>query len=350
MTVGLAIGKFWPPHAGHHFLINELARRCTRVFVVVCEAVGQVPSGRSRATWLQAVHPPHEVVVVEDFCSWHHPRECEIACSARWAERISDLGVGKIDLVASSESYGSRFAELLGAQHLSVDPERARVPVSSTRIRADLVGTWRHLHRAVRVGLTRRLVVLGAESSGTTTLVGDLAAHLGLPSTGEAGRTVSWELFARADNEMTDAEWTREVFWGIVNQQIFLEHRALDVAADVLPGELGPWIVGDTDTLATVAWWERYLGSDSGPLRAFASVRHADLYLLTDPDGVEFDDSDPLRDGRAVRLAMHSRFRDLVEESGRPWRLVTGDRAQRVQSALEAMKEHETQFPRWKHH
>lgn len=41
----LVIGKFYPPHAGHHLLIREAARVAARVTVVV------MASGSSRFPW-----------------------------------------------------------------------------------------------------------------------------------------------------------------------------------------------------------------------------------------------------------------------------------------------------------
>ena len=350
MTTGLAIGKFWPPHAGHQLVIDSLWERCERVAVIVCASTGQIPSGGDRAIWLQAVYPHAEVVVVDDLCAWHHPEDCYEACSELWADRIGSLGIGPIDLVATSEAYGERWAGLIGTDHLRIDPERSRIPISSTAIRSDLGGTWKYLHPAVRMGLTRRVVVLGAESTGTSTLAADLAGALGVPFTGEAGRTVSWELYAGVGDDMEKVRWTEEIFWDVVNKQVALEHYALNSAADRLPGEVGPWVVCDTDTLATVAWWERYLGTDSGTLQRFASVRLADLYLLTDPTNVAFDESDPLRDGVAIRLGMHARLVELLEASRCPWRLMVGDRSERLSAAIEVVKAHEYSNPRWVHH
>jgi HTH-type transcriptional repressor of NAD biosynthesis genes len=348
MTVGLVVGKFWPPHAGHRFLIDQLVERCDRVFVVVCASRSQMPSGRDRAMWIQAEYPFHEVVVVDDLCAWHHPGSCSDECSEVWRDRINELNLEPIDIVATSEPYGERFADLLGVHHMQVDLTRTNVPITASLVRDDLSGSWHFLDLSVRKGLVRRVVVLGAESTGTSTLTRNLAEALSMPSTAEAGRTVSWELYA-AVNEMTAVQWSSADFWSIVNHQISLEHRALEFAANLSPGQEGPWIVCDTDTLATVAWWERYLGSDPSALLEFAKSRLADLYLLTDPTGVDFDASDPLRDGAAIRVAMHERFVKLLEEVGVPWFLVTGSPSDRLTTAVEVLTKFETSNPRWVH-
>lgn len=343
---GMAVGKFWPPHHGHHAMINHLVEQCERTLVLVCATPEQVPSGLDRALWLQQVHPGAEVVVCDDFCDWHFPHGCREECSREWADRVHELGLGPIDVVVSSESYGERFAGLLGARHVDFDPERSAHPVSGTAVRASLADSWGSLHPVTRAGMFRRVVMLGAESTGTTTLVNDLSSALGLPCTPELGRTVSWELYARA-GDMTAVTWTERHFWTIVNAQVRTELLALHAAEAAAPGPLGPWLVCDTDTLATVAWWERYLKSPSAPLLEFASARLADLYVITSPDGVEFDDSDPTRDGRHVRRSMHERLVELVRASGRPWLTVEGGRSARVAQVEAALLGHESRYPRF---
>ena len=343
---GMAVGKFWPPHHGHHAMINHLVEQCERTLVLVCATPEQVPSGLDRALWLQQVHPGAEVVVCDDFCDWHFPHGCREECSGEWADRVHELGLGPVDVVVSSESYGERFAGLLGARHVDFDPERSAHPVSGTAVRASLADSWGSLHPVTRAGMFRRVVMLGAESTGTTTLVNDLSSALGLPCTPELGRTVSWELYARA-GDMAAVTWTERHFWTIVNAQVRTELLALHAAEAAAPGPLGPWLVCDTDTLATVAWWERYLKSPSAPLLEFASARLADLYVITSPDGVEFDDSDPTRDGRHVRRSMHERLVELVRASGRPWLTVEGGRSARVAQVEAALLGHESRYPRF---
>lgn len=345
---GLVVGKFWPPHRGHQQLIDAFARACERLFIVVCEAPGQRPTGLQRAWWLQALYPKAEVIVTEDLCAHHHPDPCAPECTPLWAQRVEALGITGVDVVVAGEAYGEAFAEALGAQYMHVDRSRG-VAVSGTQIRADLAEHWWALDEVVRAGLYRRVVVLGAESTGTTTLVRDMAGSMKAPYTAEAGRTMSWALFTAAGS-MGDIQWDEQHFWTIVEQQIRLEQFAIQGHVDQEPGSLGPWLVCDTDTLATVAWWERYLGRPAPALLTFAQSRLADLYVLTSPDDVEMDETDPLRDGAAVRLAMHERLRELVVQSGRPFVEVTGSELGRAIQVALALAKVEQDHPRWVHH
>ena len=61
---GLVVGKFYPPHAGHHYLIRTAARQCDKVSVIV--AASQVESIPlvDRVAWLREEHAADRNVVI----------------------------------------------------------------------------------------------------------------------------------------------------------------------------------------------------------------------------------------------------------------------------------------------
>ena len=335
----LVVGKFLPPHAGHAALIAHASTLASSVTVMVCDLHGQLPPAGDRASWLQAEHPWADVVIVADICPHASTEPCFPSCSPAWAARLTELGLGaEVDCVVTSESYGPLLADALGVAHEPFDPDRAAVPAAGRQVRAGLTDSWSHLPQATRVGLHRRVVILGAESTGTTTLARDLATTLGAPLTHEEGRTYSWRLAAQAD-AFAEVEWTQEHFWQIVFRQ--RQAEALAAAAAAAPGPLGPWLVCDTDALATVAWWERYLpGVPANALHAAALATRAELYVVTSPDGVPFAD-DGMRDGEHLRHLMHDRFVELVATSGSEYIVVAGGPAERVAAAAAAVEEFE---------
>jgi cytidyltransferase-like protein len=44
---GVVIGKFYPPHRGHHLLVNAALAQCEHVAVLVCWKPGQTDPSRS---------------------------------------------------------------------------------------------------------------------------------------------------------------------------------------------------------------------------------------------------------------------------------------------------------------
>jgi nicotinamide riboside kinase len=163
------------------------------------------------------------------------------------------------------------------------------------------------LHPVVRTGLVRRVAIVGAESTGTTTLATALAERLAAPWEPEYGRTFTLER-----GGVGAIEWRTADFAHIAREQAALEDAAVRRVADTAPfwsNEDGPWVVCDTDSLATSIWQERYLSTSCDEALALAAARPPALYVLTSPDGVAFE-QDGIRDGEHLRGWMTERFRE----------------------------------------
>ena len=337
MTAGVVVGKFWPPHVGHTALIEFAQSKVDTVYVLVCATETQRPNGRDRARWVHQIFPKAEVILTDDFCNWHSPNPCLPECSMKWAKRVRELVFEPVSAVFASEEYGPNFGEAMDATFHPFDPARARHPISGTAIRHDPFSNWSYLHPYVRAGLCRKVSVMGSESTGTTTLSNQLAQRLGTPCIPEIGRTISWELMAAAGT-MDEVQWTPQIFWDILVKHAMAEDTARTQSIMNVPQELGPWIIADTDALATIAWWERYLGEPTSDLRAFANSRLADAYIVTSPHDVSFH-QDGIRDGESVRLQMHERFLELAQATGRPVLLAQGTPDERLSSAIQFLED-----------
>lgn len=183
-----------------------------------------------------------------------------------------------------------------------------------------------------------RVVLVGAESTGKTTLAQDLCAALrrrGGPFAAtrwipEHGRDYTLEKLAREggpDARMDALVWTTADFVAIAREQNALESRA---AIDT-----GPVLLCDTDAFAVGIWHERYLGARSPEVESLA-ITEPSLYLLTHHDDVAFE-SDEIRDGERFRAWMTDAFVERLR--GGPHRLVwiRGSREARVEAACRAI-------------
>lgn len=345
---GLVIGKFYPPHAGHHLLVRTAAALCERVTVVVmASSVESIPL-ELRVRWMREVHAREPNVTIAGTMD-EHP--VDYASDAAWRAHVGlmeaaarEVTPAPVDAVFTSEAYGAELARRLGARHASVDPERRLAPGSGTRVRADPVASWEHLSAPVRAWFTRRVVIVGAESTGKTVLAADLAAALrerggpfaGTRWIGEYGREYTVDLLARAraaaqldgrpEPSLESLVWRPEDFTAIASEQDRREDEAARAG--------GPVLVCDTDAFATGVWHERYLRARSPEVEALA--RAHPLYLLTHPDDVPFE-QDGLRDGERIRSWMTAAFAERLGASGRRWRWLRGGRRERVEAALVAI-------------
>ncbi|MFZ5481640.1 MAG: AAA family ATPase [Myxococcota bacterium] len=322
MSRGLVVGKFWPPHAGHHHLVATAASRVDELVVVVGDSPGETIPWPLRMAWLREAHPGVRVERIED--RW--PGD-----SIGWAAACL-AAFGRFDVVFTSEGYGDGFAAALGCRHECVDLARTRFPVSGSAVRADPWACWAMLSPPVRAYYTCRVVIVGAESSGKTTLAARLAAHLGCAWVPEYGRTYCEDLLARGER-VIDRAWASPEFEHIAARQAADEEAAARAS--------GGWLVCDTDAFATAVWHEHYLGRPHPGLLAWrpppSGARR--LYLLASPDTPFVQDG--LRDGEHRRAAMDARFSRLLEERGEAFVRISGgwkERWERVVGVVAAGK------------
>ena len=347
---GLVVGKFYPPHRGHLHLIEAAAASCRQVTVLVMAARVETVPLADRVAWLRAACGGLPAVTVIGV-------PCDVpvdfGSGPVWTAQVAVMtaaleanGLALPAAVFSSEPYGDELAARLGARHQCVDPRRVTVPVSASSIRADLAANWGMLIGPAQAGLAARVVVLGAESTGTSTIAELLAARYQqrggawsrTPCVPEAGRdytSTKW-LAARAaaaaagqrEPALEELAWTHADFDAVAAQQSQREDEA------ALAGS--PLVVCDTDAFATSVWERRYLGAAARGLQPWATTdlpRH-DVYLVTSHEEVPWCD-DGLREGDlAIRAAMTAWFTAALTAAEHSWVLLTGSIADRLDLAV----------------
>jgi HTH-type transcriptional repressor of NAD biosynthesis genes len=312
---GLVIGKFYPPHRGHKFLIETALAQVDYLDILVCARPEQTISGELRRQWLQEIHPSTRVRAIDD------PGEDDN--SKFWAEyTVQILGYAP-DVVFTSEDYGELYAHFLGCRHVMVDRERKNVPVWAREIRRNPLRQWKFLEPCVRAYFAKRISVVGAESTGTTTLARQLADHYRTVWVPEYGREYCEKLQA-AGVDLWKYQWRSEEFIEIARRQQELE--------DGLAREANRILICDTDVLSTGIWHERYMKARSPEVEGIAAAHQHDLYLLTNCDLPFVQDG--LRDGESIREWMTQRFVQVLTERGLPWIEISGCGSQRLEVAI----------------
>jgi len=311
---GLVIGKFRPPHAGHDLLIRTALEQVERLDVLVCaDASDPIPADR-RAGWLAELYPTASVRVVET-------TGYDADDSVLWATLVRGWLGAAPDVVFTSEPYGDAFARALGCLHQAVDPARARVPISASRILADPLGHLEYLAPCVRAAFVVRVVLAGAESTGKTTLARALAAHYNTVWVPEYGRLFCDGMLPRGYT------WEPADFEHIARAQQRLEDQLARKAQRVL--------ICDTDAFATWLWQQRYVGRQTPALRALAEASRPAHYLLAG-DEIAWQD-DGTRDRRTERHAFQARIRSALEADGRTYTALRGPLAERLAQSVTAI-------------
>lgn len=335
---GLVLGKFYPPHAGHHHLVRTARERCERLTVLVCASSVESLPLADRVAWMREVHPDALVVgAVDDVPVDLHDPDVWDAHMKIFRAAVPE----PVDAVFTSEPYGENLGRRFGAASVLVDPERRTHPVSGTAVRADPAGCWDHLAAPVRAALTRRVVVLGAESTGTTTMARALADHYRRRGgvwartrwVPEYGREYSELKLAELRAERPGADWSDVAFHSADFPVIALRQAELEEEA---ARDGSPVLFCDTDAFATTIWHERYMGTSSPGTGEIAARGRQHLWLLTDHRGVAFED-DGLRDGEHLRPWMTARFLTQLAHTGRRTVVLTGPHEERLATAVAAV-------------
>lgn len=313
---GLVIGKFYPPHKGHKYLIDTALAQCDNLTVIVCFKPDESIPGTLRAQWIQKIHPAARVMLITD-------DKLDDDDSKAWAAYTKEILGYTPDAVFTSEAYGDPYAKFMGCVHVLVDKGRTTVPVSGTLVRSNPLQYLEYLEPCVRAYFVKRVCVIGAESTGTTTLTRALAERYRTVWVPEYGRYYS-------EGKLTagqEGEWRTDEFVSIASAQKKFEDD-LAMCANKL-------VISDTDAFATSVWHERYLGQVSTDVEQVADSSQHDLYILTG-DEIPFE-QDGTRDGEHIRHDMHKRFEEKLTQTRRPFVLVQGTQEERLKQAARAI-------------
>lgn len=168
--------------------------------------------------------------------------------------------------------------------------------------------------------MLKKVVLVGPESVGKTTLTKRLASHFDTVFVEEYGRTYC-EKFGNDCNAFDLVH--------IAAGQLFLEDEAAKTARHDL-------LICDTDALVTQTYAELYLGHCPDFIAELAYSRAYDLTLLLTPDVPFANDSIRLF---ADRRQWHfDRLKELLENQSRPYVVISGDFEARFEKAVRAIE------------
>jgi HTH-type transcriptional regulator, transcriptional repressor of NAD biosynthesis genes len=316
---GFLLGKFMPPHRGHQMLCDFARAYCDELTVLVCTRACEPIDGALRAQWMRELVPNARVVHFDKDVPQEpseHPDFWRI-----WREIAAAAHPEPIDFVFTSESYGGRLAEELGARHVPFDPDRLAAPISGSKVRANPYQHWDFLPAPVRAHYVKTVCLFGPESTGKSTLATRLAARLDTVAAPEYGRTYC---------QVFGTHCTADDLRNIVKGQAALEFAAKREANRLL--------ILDTDRLMTALWADMLIGVRPPDLDAVTAT--ADLYLLADIDIPWADDGTRYFPGDSARQRFYRICREELEKRGLRYETIAGDRDGRLKGAMDAINRH----------
>lgn len=313
---GLTLGKFAPFHKGHQFLIETALAQVDQLIVMIydCPETTTVPLP-VRSAWIRSLYPQVEIIE-----AWGGPLEIGNTPAIQRMHEVyirQQLGDRVITHFYSSEFYGDHVSRALGAVDRRVDPARANVPISATGIRHNPYQQRAFLHPLVYRDLVANIVLLGAPSTGKTTLAERLAGELNTVWMPEYGREYWAE--HQVERRLSPAQLVEIAEGHLVREELLIQ-------------QANRFLITDTNAITTYMFALAYHGSVEPRLRelADAAQRRYDLVVVCDTD-IPYDDTWD-RSGDADRQIFQKQMLADLRTRKIPFLLLRGSLDERVAS------------------
>ena len=181
----------------------------------------------------------------------------------------------------------------------------------------------------------QKIVVLGPESTGKSTLCAALAAHY---------QTIWTPEYARAFLSKNGTKYTYDDLLTIAKGQIQKEEEALASlnknTVDQPTPKISNKLILDTDMYVMKVWCEYVFNNCHHYILEQINQRSYDLYLLCDIDLPwaademrEYPDAGP-------RLELFTIYKELLINQNTPWGIVSGTGAQRTTNAIQLIEQY----------
>ena len=290
------LGKFMPFHLGHKYLIDTAAKLSKKVTVLVGSLPTEPIPGELRYNWVKETYKDNKVVDVK-WCNEvlpQYPEENPEFWNI-WVDVAKRYCPSDIDVIFTSELYGDPYAKHLGIKHHLVDLDRKKFSVSGTLSRNDPFGYWDYLPDVVKPYFVKRVVIMGPESTGKSTLSINLAKHYNTEFVEEYGRTVYEENGMHVDIDDF-------IKISIGRQKI--EDEKIKVANKIL--------FCDTEDITTYYFSKEFYPNDYEKVEDFLlgelnRKKNYDLYILLKPD------CEGVQDGTRSFLSERERHYQIIK-------------------------------------
>ncbi len=321
---GMYGGSFNPLHLGHIRCIIEAANQCQKLILVLSNGTNRNEIDvKKRYRWLYSVTKHignvRLFVLNDDACTKSEYSE------DYWendTKLVKEYAGEPIDVVFCGSDYDqtSFWNKCYPDAELKII---TRNEISSTEIRSNPILHWNWLPRVVRPYYAKKVLLIGGESTGKSTLTINLANYYNTNYLEEVGRDIS-------ERSGTDLMMIPEDFTDILLQHKLRELEALKSSEKVL--------FEDTDCLITLFYIQFLNGKDKEYnlllADAISHLNSYDLILFLEPDVAFVQDGDRSTVIAADRQTYSDRIKEIFKTHGFEFVSVSGNYQERFEKAV----------------
>jgi len=327
--VGMYGGSFNPLHLGHLECIIKAAGMCEELYIVISYRDDGVDVDlKVKIRWIyQLTKHIGNVKII--------PLKDNDSCKEDYTEDKWDSDcdyvkqqIGKpIDVVFCGSDYSadSFWNVCYPESEFYVFP---RSKYNSTEIRENVYEHWDWMPQVVRSHFVKKVLLIGGESAGKSTLTINLANYYNTVYLEEVGRDLS-EL-SGTDMYMLSEDFTR----------ILLEHKAKEMR---LVDQSNKVFFEDTDCLVTRFYMgfleDENIEKNAVLAESIAALNSYDLILFLEPDVEWVQDGDRSEVIAADRVKYSNMIKDFYRKFGFDFHVITGDYVSRFEQAVKLVDE-----------
>jgi HTH-type transcriptional repressor of NAD biosynthesis genes len=318
-TIGFIGGKFLPFHLGHVYAIITASNYVDKLYVIlsssknrdkeICDRDGiKYMPAEIRLSWIGECLNNLEnikIIHIEDD-QWENNYDWEQGA------RMIKEAIGKpIDYVFSSEhDYDNLFQKFYPkSKHIVIDEKRNTVPISATEMRKNLYNYWSKLPDCVKSFFVKKVVVIGTESCGKTTLTKQLSKFYNTNYVHEIGRDYC---------EKYSDKLTKEMFDFIAMEHFLLQNKKAEKSNKVL--------FVDSEAVITQYYLDMYFnGEKSDFIEEIIKLQNYDLAIFLEPDIKWVDDGLRFAGEEKARIKNNEKLKEMFSERGISFFSVNGN-------------------------
>lgn len=321
---GIYGGTFNPLHMGHVRCIIEAANQCEKLIIIISDGINRNELNiKIRYRWIYQLtkHLSNvSIFIIKDEADTKQGYTEDMWTSD--AIKVKEFAGENIDVVFCGSDYDENSfwskcypdSEIIYFQ---------RDQISSSKIRSNPMLYWDWLPNVVKPYFVKKVLVIGGESTGKSTLITNLANYYNTNYVEEVGRDIS-------ERSGTDLMMITDDF-----TDILLMHKIKEKEAIIISNRL---LFEDTDCLITKFYIRFLEGKQNDDNEALAdvisSLNRYDLILFLEPDVKFVQDG-----GRSIvieedRVKYSNKIKDLYSEKGFNFEIISGNYQERFLKSI----------------